>query len=117
MSKTWMAILGKFLMVLVAAYLTLTLIGGATFTTILIIAVVGTAINYLIGDLLILPSTGNITASISDGLLAAIAAWAVIMIWGITAVNYWALAAFAILIAIGEYFLHNYLKRSEEVAP
>lgn len=118
MSKTWMALLTKFLMTLVAAYLALTLIGGATFTQVLVIAVIGTALNYLLGDLVILPAGGNITASIVDGLMAAILAYAVIRVWGVTdAVNWWSLAVFFVLVAVFEYFFHNYLKKSDEVAP
>lgn len=118
MSKTWMALLTKFLVTLVAAYLALTLIGRATFAQVLVIAVVGTALNYLLGDLVIMPAGGNITASICDGLVAAILAYAVIRVWGVTSVvNWWALAVFAVLVAGFEYFFHNYLKESEEVAP
>ncbi|HWP96126.1 MAG TPA: DUF2512 family protein [Syntrophomonadaceae bacterium] len=112
-----MALTTKLLVTLVAAYLTLSLIGNATIWEVLIIAVVGTALNYLLGDLVILPVGGNITAALCDGLVAGILAFAVMMTWGAKAVNYWALLSFAILVAVAEYFFHNYLKRSEEVAP
>ncbi|MEN6350883.1 MAG: DUF2512 family protein [Syntrophomonas sp.] len=113
-----MALITKFLVTLVAAYLALTLIGRATFIQILVIAVVGTALNYLLGDLVLLPVGGNITASICDGLLAVILAFAVMRMWGAFAtVSWWALLTFAILVAVFEYFFHNYLKKSDEVAP
>lgn len=51
-------------------------------------------------------------------MLVAILAYAVMRVWGVYAtVNYWALAVFFILVAVGEYFFHNYLKKSDEVAP
>jgi len=103
---------------LVAAWIALTLIGTATWTEILIIAVIGTAINYLLGDLVILPASGNTWASIVDGLVSVVLAYAVMEGMGkVTARDWWAILLFGVLVAGCEYFFHNYLKKSEEVAP
>jgi len=96
----------------------LTLVGTATLTEVLIIAVVGTAINYLLGDLVILRASSNTWASVVDGLVAAVLAYAVMEGMGtVTRMDYWAILIFGVLVAGCEFFFHNYLKESEEVAP
>ena len=96
----------------------LTLIGTATWTEVLIIAVVGTAINYLLGDLVILPSSNNTTASIVDGVVAAVLAYAVMEGMGtVITRDWWAILIFGVLVAGFEFYFHNYLKKSDEVAP
>lgn len=112
-----MALITKFLVMLVAAYIILSYFSNATITEVLIIAVVGTAINYLLGDLVILRVGGNMTAALCDGLVAGILAWAVMMTWRVKVINYWAILAFAVVVAVAEYFFHMYLKSSEEVEP
>lgn len=96
----------------------MTLIGTATVTEVLIIAVVGTAINYLLGDLVILPASSNTWASIVDGLVSAVLAYAVMEGMGtVTGRDWWAILLFGVLVAGCEFFFHNYLKKSDEVAP
>jgi len=80
--------------------------------------VVGTAINYLLGDLVILPASSNTWASIVDGLVAAVLAYAVMEGMGtVTSRDYWAILIFGVLVVGFEFFFHNYLKKSDEVAP
>ena len=80
-------------------------------------AVIATALNYLIGDLLILPGAGNVIASIADGGLGALVAYVVSLISPVFMINANSLIIFIVLVAIGEYLFHKYLKRHEEVAP
>ncbi len=94
------------------------LIGSATWSQVLIIGVVATALNYLLGDLVILRASSNTLASIVDGLVAAILAYAVMEGWGATVTrDFWAILIFGVVIAGFEFYFHNYLKRSEEVEP
>ncbi len=117
MSKTLWALIFKMAMTFVAGLLTLTLIDGNAWWTVLIIAAVATALNYVVGDQLVLPAWGNVTAAIGDGLMAAIVAWVIALAWPAVAVSWISLLVFAIIVAVGEYFFHNYLLSSEEVAP
>lgn len=117
MSKTSTALLVKFLMTLVAAVITFQFIDGNPWLAVFIIALAGTAINYMVGDLMVLPRWGNITAAIGDGLMAAVTAYIISLLWPGVAVSFTSLAIFAVLVAAAEYFFHFYLKNSEEVAP
>lgn len=79
---------------------------------------VGTALNYLLGDLVILPASSNTTVSIVDGVVAAVLAYAVMEGMGtVTTRDWWAILIFGVLVAGFEFYFHNYLKKSEEVAP
>jgi hypothetical protein len=115
--KTWMTLVIKYILTFVAGYLTLSLIDGNAVWEVLLIALAVTALNYGVGDLMVLPTYGNIVASVADGLMAGIVAYIIALLWAEVTVSFLALLIFAVLIAIGEYFLHIYMKSSEEVAP
>lgn len=115
--KTWMTLLLKYAMTFVAGFLTLSLIDGNSVLEVLAIALAGTALSYAIGDLMILPASNNIIASISDGLLAAITVYIIAWLWPAVTVSFLSIVIFAVLVAIAEYFLHIYLMASHEVAP
>lgn len=119
MTKTITALIIKFLITLGAAWIAFTMFGNGSFTFILTLSIVGTIINYLIGDLLILPNWGNIIASIGDGGLSIATAYALAYIFYGTRANTTATAfiIFGIIIAVAEYFFHIYLLRTEEVSP
>ncbi|MCL6559435.1 MAG: YndM family protein [Firmicutes bacterium] len=115
MSKTWTALLVKFVMTLIFAAATLAFIRGNSWGWVFVVAVVATILNYLVGDLLILPAFGNITAAISDGIIGALSAYVIDLLVPAFRTTTAALLIFAILIAVGEYFFHQYLLRSEKV--
>lgn len=117
MSKTSTALLLKFLMTFVAAIITFQFIDGNSWLAVFIIALIGTAVNYLVGDLMVVPRWGNITAAIGDGLMAAILAYIIALIWPGVAVSLTSVIIFAVLVAVSEYFFHIYLGNSEEVSP
>lgn len=64
-----------------------------------------------------LPNFGNMVASLGDGAMAAITAYIIDILTIEFVTNLPSLYAFAILIALGEYFFHAYLVKTEEVAP
>ncbi|NLB87810.1 MAG: DUF2512 family protein [Syntrophomonadaceae bacterium] len=115
--NTWMALIGKYLLTFIAGYLTFALIDGMLVSTVAIIALIATAVNYLIGDLAILPKYGNVIAAVGDGLMAAVFAYITVLLWPNMAVSWMALILFAIIVAIAEYFFHMYLQSSDKVAP
>jgi hypothetical protein len=117
MSKTWTALLVKFVMTFIFAAAALAFLRGNTWAWVFIVAIVATGLNYLVGDLLILPAFGNISASISDGIMGALTAYVVDLLVPAFRTTAAALIIFAILIALGEYFLHQYLLRAEKVEP
>lgn len=116
-SKTTSALLVKFLLTLAAAAVPFIFFSDNPWGTVTMLAVLGTALNYLIGDLAILPTFGNVVAAISDGLLAAITAFIYGRITPGFRTTMETLVTFAILVMVAEYFFHQYLIRSEKVAP
>lgn len=116
MSQTSKALLVKFLMTFVVAALAFRTL-GSTWSSILFLAVAGTILNYLLGDLLILPAAGNLVASVADGGLAALTAYLIDRVSTGLKTTSGRLMLFAVLIAVGEYFFHRYLIKSPKVAP
>ena len=117
MRRTATALLIKFAMIFLVAAASFAILEENSWGWVSLLAVAVTALSYFLSDLFILPRYGNIVASVSDGILGAITA---AIISGITPdfrVTAGTLALFGILLAIGEFFLHKYLRRSEKVAP
>ena len=117
MSKTTNALLFKFLMTLVFAVIAFSLIGGNAFKWVLLVAILGTVVDYLVGDLFILPQVGNLIASAINGVLAALIAFLASMAIPAFITRTFPLVVFGVLIAVGEYFFHQYLLKTEEVEP
>jgi hypothetical protein len=107
--KTFVAIIIKFVGVWILAWVAFSVFGTAAFWTVFAIACAVTVFNYLIGDLWILPNWGNVWASIVNGVIAGIAAWAVFY-YTPAAYNYgnW-IWIFAVAVAVAEFFYHMYL--------
>lgn len=92
-------------------------IDGNSFPWILLVALIGTALNYLVGDLFILPATSSTIASLGDGLTAALVAWATAWFTPQLTVSLMGLAVLFILVAMVEYFFHMFLVGEKRVAP
>jgi nitrate reductase NapE component len=80
MSRTANVILFKFLMTLVFAGIALGFVGGNTFEWVLLVAILGTVIDYLVGDLFILPRVGGLAAAVINGILEALIAFVVAIV-------------------------------------
>jgi uncharacterized membrane protein YjjB (DUF3815 family) len=117
MSKTSNALLFKFLMTLIVTGIAFGIIGGNPFNLILLVAVLGTVLDYLAGDLLILPMVGSFIGAIINGVLAAVIAHAVAMFIPAFTITSLTVMTFAVLVGVGEYFFHQYLLREEKVEP
>lgn len=112
-----MTLIVKFLLTFAAAWVAFGIIEGNSLTYILILALIGTILNYVLGDLFVLPNFGNIIASIGDGGLAAVAALvlsAMILEFRTSSTS---LVTFFVIVTIAEYFFHMFLKKSDTVAP
>lgn len=117
--RTVLALIVKFGMTLVAAALAGYLVGVVDWGLFLMLALVGTVANYIIGDLVILPAAGNIVASIADGGLAALIAYVIT----VRNINFAADSAlmyalvFGVIVAVGEFFFHKWLAADKKVSP
>lgn len=114
MSKTTWALMVKFLATLTASALAFYPWGaGWVFG----VALLGTVLNYIIGDLLLLPFLGNLGATIADGGLAMFTAYLLGAMSRTFNPRFSSLLTFGVVVAIAEYFFHKYLIRSDKVAP
>lgn len=117
MSKATGALSIKLVMTFVFAWLTIGLIDRNPAGWVLLIAIVAAAVNYLAGDLMVLPNFGNAIAAAGDGIMGALAAFVLSLLIPAVQTSSGALLIFAVLVAVGEFFSHRYLLRGEKVAP
>lgn len=117
MSKTANALLFKLVMTLVISGIAFGFIGGNTFGWVFFVGILGTVLDYLVGDLLILPKVGSFIGAIINGGLAVLIALAVSMAFPTFTITTFSVLTFAVLIAVGEYSFHWYLLKSDKVEP
>lgn len=117
--RTALALAAKFGLTFVAAVIAGYFAGVVNFGLFFVIAIVGTVVNYIVGDLFVLPAAGNIVASLGDGLMAGVIAYLLTVrraeFFGNTPVMF--AAVFGIIVAIGEFFFHIWLEKDEKVSP
>ncbi|MEA4825641.1 DUF2512 family protein [Clostridium sp. JNZ J1-5] len=113
MGRTLTALLSKFLLYFVIGWVTIGTMEGNTVGWISIFALAGTIVNYLLGDMYILPQYGNITACLLDGFMGAVVAYTLGLLYTEFKVGIFTLVILALLTAIGEYFFHVYLFRDK----
>ncbi|HHV79865.1 MAG TPA: DUF2512 family protein [Firmicutes bacterium] len=114
MNDSWKALLVKFVMTFVFAWLTFGLIDRNGMTMVLLLSVAVTILNYIVGDLYALRTSGNLVASVTNGLLGALLAYMADILSAAFATTGTALAAFAGLLIIGEYVFHLRLLGAEK---
>lgn len=115
--NTFRVLLVKFIMTFIMAIVAFSFFDVNPAGLVLLVALIATAGNYLVGDMYVLPAMGNVMASIGDGILGAILAYIVSLVTAAFDVSIASLFIFAVLIAAGEYFFHPYLLRAKNVAP
>ncbi|MEG6616696.1 DUF2512 family protein [Peptococcaceae bacterium 1198_IL3148] len=117
MSRTTMALIVKFIMTFLAAWIIFGVMLDNPLSHVLLLSALGTAINYLLGDLMVLPKFGNAVASVGDGVMAALTAYILDMLIPVFETTFTALILFTLAVAAFEYFFHQYLLKDEKVAP
>lgn len=117
MNKTAGSLIVKYIATFVAAWIAFGLLGNNPISTIALLALIGAIVNYVIGDLFILPNAGNTIASISDGILGALIAYLFAMDTRRFIANTTMFVTFGIFVMLAEYLFHIYLLRSDKVAP
>ena len=115
MDKTGTSLAIKFVMTFIVAAIAFYFMERNAWIWILAVSIVVTAVNYLIGDLVVLPSYGNIVASIGDGVMAGLVAYIMSLLFTTFDLTITAILTFGVLIAVGEYLFHQYLVKSDEV--
>lgn len=101
----------KFVMIAAVLLVVLWLLAGQRLIPVLVLSLVVTILAYVIGDLLILPTFGNVVATVADIVISSLTIWAARVI-GISGLRpaLWAITLSALIIGVGEWFFHQYLK-------
>lgn len=115
MNRVLTGVLAKFFLYFVVGWVTLGNIDGNTVGWISIFAIAATVINYLFGDKYILPRYGNVSACIIDGFMTALTAYGISLLYMEFYTEVLSLIILALLVAIGEYFFHGYIFKSENL--
>lgn len=116
MERTTRFLLVKFILTFIFAFVALFAIRGNNLYWVGFVAVAVTVLNYLAGDILILPAFGNAVATVADGLSAMLVAhMAGVMVRGFRT-GLFPLLLFGLMVATGEFFLHRYLQRRKDAA-
>lgn len=109
MGKVTTAIAIKFVISFLASWVVITLIAGSSWTWALLVAIIATAINYIIGDKMILPRYGNMVAAVTNGILSLAVLWIVDLIAVDLVLNATAYITMAVIMIVAEYFFQRYL--------
>jgi hypothetical protein len=107
LSRTTGALIVKFIVTLVASAIAFSPWGASW---VIIVALMGTVLNYLLGDLMLLPRYGNFTATIGDGLLAMATAYILGLLSRSFNPRFSSLLLFGIVVAVAEYFAPFFYK-------
>ena len=105
------ALIIKVLMIGVITMLVLSLFRGIRPADSIAIAIVITLVAYVLGDLVILPTYGNLAASASDGVIAFLITWLTPFVATNIPVTLGNALAVGILVGLGEWFYHKYVAR------
>ncbi|MCK8817132.1 YndM family protein [Natroniella sulfidigena] len=116
MSKTSRTLILKFILTFLAMIATLFYIDANPLGWVFVVALFGTVVNYLIGDLIILSFSNNLIASVGNGLMAAVIAFVFDLVTVVN-ITFTSLVFLVIIIAAVEYLFHQYLLAVEEVLP
>lgn len=114
--KTFAALLVKFIATFGATWISFSLMADNPLSLVFLVALLGTVMNYVLGDLVVLPKFGNVVAAIGDGVMGALLAYIVSLVSNFSAPAM-SLLVFAVLIIGFELVFHMYLKRDKDVPP
>jgi hypothetical protein len=107
--KHIVAIILKFIVVLVLLEIILSLMTTLSVTQILIISAVVTLVSYILGDLLILAVSNNTVAVLSDVVLSFLAIWLFNYVPYYGGISVGDAVVCAIVLGVAEIFFHKYV--------
>jgi hypothetical protein len=115
--KHFTALLIKFIMVTLILEIILNMLTELTLTEILYISVAVTVFTYIIGDLLILPASNNIVATLADFALALATIYMFNYLWNTRYISLYDALVSATVIGVGEWFFHIYVNEQVLLSP
>lgn len=115
MRNTFLAIIMKLVLTFLAAWLAYGLIEDNGLIWIFIVSLAVTLVNYLIGDLMILPRYGTVSATLANTVMAVLVAWLIDLLTPQFYIAWLSSLVFVVLIFIFEYILHRFMIVDERV--
>lgn len=109
MGKVTTAIAIKFVITFLASWVVITLIAGSSWTWALLVAIIATAINYIIVDKMILPDTAIWLPPLLMVSYLQLLLWIVDLIAVDLVLNATAYITMAVIMIVAEYFFQRYL--------
>ena len=113
MKRVYLGLILKIILVFVSAWVAYGLIEDNGLLWIFITSLAISLLTFLIGDILILPRYGNMSAAVADAVLAALIAWIIDLLTIDFYITWISSLTFVILIFIIEMVLHRYLERAD----
>lgn len=107
--KHIVAIILKFILVAVVLEIYMLLATSLLFWQVLLLALVVTVVAYIIGDLLILPHSNNIVATICDLVLAFLVIFVFRYFSGYAGISVVDAIICAVILGVVEWFFHRYM--------
>ncbi|WP_157796177.1 DUF2512 family protein [Bacillus xiapuensis] len=104
------AIIMKFVAVSVILYVGFSVVAEANIAEVLLMSAVVTIISYVLGDLMVLPFSGNSIAVLSDIVLSAFVLWGLGYVLDNIMASFVNAMVFSVFLAIGEWFFHIYMQ-------
>lgn len=106
------ALLWKAIMVFPVVWIILSLFNDVSFWDSTLLGAALLLLSYFLGDMMTLPRMGNMTATLGDFVLSLIVIWGGLVLLGYEEAFGEALFT-SIVLAIGEYFFHQWLERTQ----
>lgn len=107
--------LGRLIVMFLITAISFALVDGNAAGWVLLIGVVITVANYLVGDLSTLPRFGSVVTSLAEGTLAVFGVFVLSLIFTPIHVSPTGLAVFGVLVGAGEFLFHKYLRGTDAV--
>lgn len=115
--RTTIALIVKFAATFLAALIAFSYINENSISWIFMVALASTILNWVLGNLFVLPRYGSVIAAIGDGVIAAATAFIIDIFLNVFNTTLMSLITFAVIVGVAEYFFHMYLKSDSKVEP
>lgn len=106
--RTFLGIIMKLIGTFISTWICFGLIEKNMLLWIFIVSLAITIINYLISDLLVLPNSSNVVASLTDAVGAGIIAFIISLLTDNFYITWLSTIIFIVIIYVFEFFLHKY---------
>ena len=116
MAKHLIPIFIKYVMTAIVLEIVLLLFSDLKFINILGLALVLTLVAYIIGDMIILPTTNNAVATVADIGITLVVIYLFDYLWKVVHIPFFSSVIAAAMIGGGEWFFHKIVDRSPDSA-